>query len=91
MQRLYATSHGGELPTYITAVHPHAKLAGGRPVYDGFVVHRYAGLGRINQCAAAPAATDPRQITKNAGVPVIRIVAQTDVLGTFAAPPARQR
>ena len=83
VQRLYATSHGGELPTYLTAVHPHARLAGGRPVYDGFVVHRYAGLGRINQCAAAPAAADPRQITKNAGVPVIRIVAQTDVLGTF--------
>ena len=83
VQRLYATSHGGELPTYITAVHPHARLAGGRPVYDGFVVHRYAGLGRINQCAAASAATDPRQITKNVGVPVIRIVAQTDVLGTF--------
>jgi hypothetical protein len=83
VQRLYATSHGGELPTYITAVHPHARLAAGRPVYDGFVVHRYAGLARINQCAAAPAANDPRQITKNAGVPVIRIVAQTDVLGTF--------
>ena len=83
VQRLYATSHGGELPTYISAVHPHAKLAGGQPVYDGFVVHRYAGLARINQCAAAPAATDPRQITKNAGVPVIRIVSQTDVLGTF--------
>ena len=83
VQRLYATSHGGELPTYISAVHPHARLAGGRPVYDGFVVHRYAGLARINQCAAAPAAGDPRQITKNAGVPVIRIVAQTDVLGTF--------
>jgi hypothetical protein len=83
VQRLYATSHGGELPTYITAVHPHARLAGGRPVYDGFVVHRHAGLARINQCAAAPAATDPRQIIRNAGVPVIRIVAQTDVLGTI--------
>jgi hypothetical protein len=83
VERVYATSHGGELPTYITAVHPQAKLASGRSVYDGFVVHRYAGLARINQCAAAPAATDPRQITKNAGVPVIRIVAQTDVLGTY--------
>jgi hypothetical protein len=83
VQRLYATSHGGELPTYISAVHPHATLAGGRPVYDGFIVHRYANPARINQCAAAPGATDPRQITKNAGVPVIRIVAQTDVLATF--------
>jgi hypothetical protein len=83
VERLYATSHGGELPTYVSAVHPHAKLASGQPVYDGFVIHRYAGLARINQCAAAPAATDPRQITRNAGVPVIRIVAQTDVLGTY--------
>ena len=70
-------------PRTSRAVHPHARSPAGRPVYDGFVVHRYAGLARINQCAAAPAATDPRQITKNAGVPVIRIVAQTDVLGTF--------
>jgi Alpha/beta hydrolase domain len=83
VQRLYATSHGGELPTYISAVHPHAKLSSGQSVYDGFVVHRYAGLARINQCAAAPAANDSRQITKNSGVPVIRIVSQTDVLGTF--------
>jgi hypothetical protein len=83
VERLYATSHGGELPTYAAAVHPHAKLAAGGPVYDGFLVHRYAGLTRINQCAAAPAATDSRQITKNTGVPLIRIVAQTDVLGTF--------
>jgi hypothetical protein len=83
VERLYATSHGGELPTYISAVHPQAKLANGRSVFDGFVVHRYAGLARINQCATAPAATDARQITKNAGVPVIRIVAQTDVLGTY--------
>jgi hypothetical protein len=81
--RLYATSHGGELPTYISAVHPHARLATGQPVYDGFLVHRYAGLARINQCSPAPPAADPRQITKNAGVPVIRIVSQTDVLASY--------
>jgi hypothetical protein len=84
VQRVYATSHGGELPTYIAAVHPQARLAGGQPVYDGFLVHRHANLARIHQCAAAPGANDPRQVLRNAGVPVIRIVAQTDVLGTFA-------
>ena len=31
---------------------------------------------------AAPAAADPRQILRNIGVPVMRVVSQTDVLGT---------
>ncbi len=84
VQRVYGTSHGGELATYIAIFHPRAKLADGRPVYDGYIQHRHPGLTRLRQCGAAPAATHPRQVLRNVGVPVIRVVSQTDVLGTYA-------
>jgi ABC-type amino acid transport substrate-binding protein len=84
VQRVYATSHGGELATYISVFHPRARLANGRPLYDGYIQHRHPGLTRLRQCGAAPAAADPRQILRNADVPVIRVVSQTDVLGTYA-------
>jgi hypothetical protein len=85
VQRVYGTTHTGELPTYIAAVHPHAKLANGRPIYDGFVIYRHVGLTRMHQCGAAPAANDPRQILRNVNVPVIRIIpGETDALSTFA-------
>jgi hypothetical protein len=84
VQRVYGTSHGGELTTYIAIFHPHAKLASGKPVYDGYVQHRHPGLTRLRRCGAAPAGNDPRQILRNVDVPVIRVVSQTDVLGTYA-------
>jgi hypothetical protein len=84
VQRVYGTSHGGELATYIAIFHARATIAGGRPVYDGYIQHRHPGLTRLRRCGAAPAATDPRQVLRNIGVPVMRVVAQTDVLGTYA-------
>jgi hypothetical protein len=85
VQRVYLTSHVGELPTYIAAIHPQAKLANGRPVYDGYVVYRNVTLVRINQCAPAPPATDPRTVLRNVSVPVIRIIpGETDVINSFA-------
>jgi hypothetical protein len=84
VQRVFATSHGGELATYIAVFHPRARLSGGKPVFDGYIQHRHPALTRLNQCGTAPAATDPRQIVRNIDVPVIRVVSQTDVVGTFA-------
>ena len=84
VQRVYATSHGGELATYISVFHPLARLAGGRPVYDGYIQHRHPAMTRLRRCGAAPAATDPRQIIRNVDVPVMRVVSQTDVLGTYS-------
>jgi hypothetical protein len=83
VQRVYGTSHGGELSTYIAVFHPRARLAGGRPVFDGYIQHRHPAMTRLRQCGAPPAATDPRQILRNIDVPVIRVVSQTDVLLTF--------
>jgi hypothetical protein len=84
VQRVYGTSHGGELATYIAVFHPRARLAGGRPVFDGYIQHRHPAMTRLRQCGAPPAANDPRHILRNVDVPVIRVVSQTDVLLTFA-------
>lgn len=84
VQRVFATSHGGELATYIAIFHPRARLAAGTPVYDGYIQHRHPGLTRLRQCGAPAAAAHPRQIIRNLDVPVMRIVAQTDVLITYA-------
>jgi hypothetical protein len=73
------------IQTYINAIHPHARLADGKFVYDGYLIKHSGGVTRINQCAPVPPRGDPRHITKNAGVPVIAIVAQGEVLTSLAA------
>lgn len=84
VQRVYATSHGGELATYMAIFHPRARLAGSKPVYDGYVQHRHPAMTRLRRCGVAPAASDPRQIIRNLDVPLIRVVSQTDVLITYS-------
>ena len=80
VQRAYMTAYSGDMATYMAAIHPNARLADGGPVYDGYVQHRHPRVGRIRRCAPAPAADDPRQTLRNLGVPLIRIVPETDVL-----------
>ena len=77
-QRVYATSHTGEIVTYAQAIQPVAK------VFDGFVFQANAGPIAISRCGSAPPANDPRRITRNVGVPVIRIVPEGDVPAAFA-------
>jgi hypothetical protein len=85
VQALYLTSQGGDLTTYMNAIHPRALLENGKPVYDGFVAKAPFTAARINQCAGAPQPDDPRQIVKNVGVPVIAVAAQGEVLGTYGS------
>jgi hypothetical protein len=82
---LYMTTQGGDVVTYINAIHSHAKLANGKPVYDGYLIKSVTGPGRINQCATPPAKSDPRYVIRNVGVPVITVQAQSEVLGGLAA------
>jgi len=84
VQRLYMTAYDGALPTYIAAVHSRVRLAGGKPIYDGYVLNRHPALTRLRRCGAAPAANDPRQVIRNLDVPLIRIIGQTDILTTYA-------
>ena len=81
VQRAYMTAYNpGEMPTYMAAVHPRARLANGDPVYDGYIQHRHPRPVRIRRCAPAPAADDPRQTLPSLDVPLIRIMPETDVI-----------
>src|SRR5436190_5005491 len=83
-QYLYLTTQGADVATYANAI--HANLANGKPVYDGYLLKAPFTMARINPCAAAPAANDPRQMVKNVGVPVIAVAAQGEIIGgTYAA------
>jgi len=83
-QYLFLTQQGADPATYANAI--HANLQNGKPVYDGYLLKAGFGMGRISQCAPAPAANDPRQMVKNVGVPVIAVAAQGEVIGgTYAS------
>ena len=73
-ERVYLTTQGADLVTYINAIQPRARI------YDGFVLKSPGAPGRISRCAAAPSKGDPRQLIKNAGVPVIGVLAQGEVV-----------
>jgi len=73
------TGQSPDLMTYINAIHSHANLANGKPVYDGYLVKQMGNGTRINQCAPALPAGDPRQLLKDLNVPVIAVVAQGEV------------
>jgi hypothetical protein len=79
-QAVLLTMQGGELQTYINAVHPRATLANGKPAYDGYLVKSPAAPVRLHQCASAPAANDPRRVIRKTSVPVIAVVAQGEVI-----------
>jgi hypothetical protein len=78
---------GGELQTYINAIHPHAVLSSGKPAYDGYLVKSPAAPVRISQCAPAPGANDPRRAIRKTNVPVIAVIAQGEAID--ATPYAR--
>jgi hypothetical protein len=78
VEKIYATSHTGEVVTYANAIQPVAKA------FDGFLFESGAGVSPISRCSANPGANDPRRITRNAGVPVIRMVPEGDVPVAYA-------
>ena len=83
VQRVYMTAYDGIMATYVAAIHPTARLANGRAVYDGYIQHRHPGLASIRRCAPTPADNDPRQTLHTLDVPLIRIIPETDVLTLF--------
>jgi Alpha/beta hydrolase domain len=84
VQYLYMTSQDAAQTTYVNAIGRHALLANGKPVYDGHVIKSGGRPARIRRCAQAPGNGDPRVAVKNAGVPVINVLQQGDVLGAVA-------
>jgi hypothetical protein len=77
-QRVYGTSHTGEIVTYAHAIQPVAK------VLDGFVIQANPTPSAISRCGSGPGANDPRRMTRNVGVPVIRMVPEGDVPAAYA-------
>jgi hypothetical protein len=87
LERAYGWGYsqtGGYLVDYINAIHPRVRADDGRPMYDAFLVGvaggGFVGAVPLNQCEPAPPVTDPRRQIRNAGVPVIRIMSQSDYL-----------
>src|SRR6202022_1537443 len=80
----YGYSQSGfDLQTYIDAVHPLAKQANGKPIFDGFLIATgFNSPAPINQCSPAPSGSGDGQI-KNAGVPIIRMASDSETLFAF--------
>ncbi|MEO8096613.1 MAG: alpha/beta hydrolase domain-containing protein [Acidobacteriota bacterium] len=76
---------GGFLATYANAIHPLDVKANGKPMFDGYLIGTPVISTAINQCAGAIGATDPRRQVHNTGVPVIRVMTQSDYLLAIAA------
>lgn len=87
MQHLYGFGYsqtGGYLYTYINAIAPLDVRRNGGPIFDGYVVGvaggAFPGTAPINQCAPSIGVDDPRNQIRNAGVPVIHVMSQSDYL-----------
>jgi hypothetical protein len=83
-EALYMTSQFADVVTYLDAIHSHARLANGKPVYDGYLLRNPGAPSRLRQCGTAPAANDPRRVVAKVDVPVIEVVAQGEVLDSLA-------
>jgi len=84
VEALYMTSQFPDVVTYLDAIHSHARLANGKPVYDGYMLRNPGAPSRLSQCGAAPGANDPRRIVAKVDVPVMEVVAQGEVDGSLA-------
>jgi hypothetical protein len=75
---------GSMLITYINAIQPRVVAAEGEPIYDGYFVGvaggRFIGAAPLNQCTPVPPLGDPRRSIRDAGVPVIQMMSQSDYL-----------
>ncbi|MCU1337338.1 MAG: hypothetical protein JWO19_2919 [Bryobacterales bacterium] len=84
VEALYMTSQFPDVVTYLDAIHSHARLANGKPVYDGYMLRNPGAPSRLSQCGAAPGASDQRRIVAKVDVPVIEVVAQGEVPDSLA-------
>jgi hypothetical protein len=82
---------GGFIYTYVNGFAATARLAGGRPIYDGFLMGGSTPPQPINQCAPAIPAGDPRtKVMPGHPQPVILLNAAKDVLGNINSYARRQ-
>lgn len=87
VERLYAWGYsqsGSFLYTYINAIHPLDAKTYGRSLFDAYFIGVSSGPAPINQCSARPESDDPRRKLRNVGVPVVRVMTQSDYLRGIA-------
>jgi hypothetical protein len=82
--RIYLTGDsqsGGLVLNYINAIHPYALRGGGKPVFDGYLTSSAGGSGLpMHQCAPQIPRGDARLTIQARGVPIIKLINQTDVV-----------
>ncbi len=86
--RLYAWGYsqtGSYLYTYVNAIHPLDVKQFGKPLFDAYLIAVASGPTPINQCAAPIPAGDPRRVITGVGVPVVRVMSQSDYLPSVGA------
>jgi hypothetical protein len=75
---------GSMLITYINAIQPRVVADEGEPIFDGYFVGvaggGFIGAAPLNQCTPVPPLGDPRRSLRNAGVPVLQMMSQSDYL-----------
>jgi hypothetical protein len=75
---------GSMMVTYINAIQPRVVADEGRPIFDGYFVGvaggAFIGAAPLNQCTPVPPLGDLRRSVRNAGVPVIQMMSQSDYL-----------
>jgi hypothetical protein len=75
--------------TYLNAIQPRVVADEGAPLFDGFFVGvaggNFIGAAPLNQCTPVPPLGDPRRSLRNAGVPVIQMMSQSDYLTGIAS------
>lgn len=71
---------GGFLFTYINAIRPLVVAETGEEPFDGYLVAVIGTPLAVNQCEERLPADDPRRVIRDAGVPVMHVMSQSDYL-----------
>lgn len=83
VSRIYLTGDsqsGGFVLNYANAIHPFALREGGGPVFDGYLTASAGGSGLpMHQCAGPIPRGDARLTMQPRGVPIIKLINQTDI------------
>jgi hypothetical protein len=77
-RRVFMTTQGADIVTYINAIQPESKA------YDGFMIKGPAAPSRINSCAQAIPRGDARIPLHDVGVPIVQVVPQGEVADSAA-------
>jgi hypothetical protein len=84
-RRLFMAEQGGEVTGFAVGFQKRLRLAGDKPIYDGYVLKTHRGdLPRLHHCGQTLPATDPRAAFKDIGVPAIAVITPGEVFTTFS-------